>query len=212
MSKKLLAIVALLTISTSVLIADDVYLYKEGNKKIKEVKLHLKGEKFTIKRVQKAGNKIHKLYETTHRGMIQPMIMAKGVETLGEIEFIKYMQKAQHDKNILIVDARTPDWYERLRIPGSVNIPYSDFYDKEDAESILEDFGAVKKNGKWDFTNAKTIVAYCNGFWCGQTPAMFKNLKYSLLKMGYPPSKLKYYRGGMQAWTALGLTVVGSDK
>jgi len=212
MLKKLLGAVALLAISTSALVAGDVYLYKEGDKKIKEVKLNLNGEKFTIKRVQKAGNKIHKLYETTHRGIIQPMIMAKGVETIGEIEFIKYMQKAQNDKNILIVDARTPDWYERLRIPGSVNIPYSDFYDKEDAESILEDFGAVKKNGKWDFTNAKTIVAYCNGFWCGQTPAMFKNLKYSLLKMGYPASKLKYYRGGMQDWTALGLTVVGSDK
>ena len=38
---------------------------------------------------------------------------------------------------------------------------------------------------------------------------LIKNAEFSLLKMGYPPEKLKYYRGGMQAWTSLGLTVVG---
>jgi len=41
---------------------------------------------------------------------------------------------------------------------------------------------------------------------------MIKNAKYSLLNMGYPVSKIKYYRGGMQAWTSLGFTVVGSGK
>ncbi len=212
MFKKLLSVVAVVAMSASALVAGDVYLYKEGGKKIKEVKINLNGEKFTIKRIQKAGNKIHHLYETTNRGIIQPIVLAKGVETIGEIEFIKYMKKAQHDKNILIVDSRKPGWHERLRIPGTVNYPYPDFDELDDAESNLEDFGAVKKNGKWDFSKAKTIVAYCNGFWCGQTPGMFKNSKHSLLKMGYPASKLKYYRGGMQAWTALGLPVVGSGK
>ncbi|CAI8238634.1 MAG: Uncharacterised protein [Arcobacter lacus] len=41
---------------------------------------------------------------------------------------------------------------------------------------------------------------------------MVKNAEFSLLKMGYPVAKIKYYRGGMQAWTSLGFTVVGSGK
>jgi 3-mercaptopyruvate sulfurtransferase SseA len=185
-----------------------VYIHK----KVKEVKMNLDGDKFTIMRTQKAGNKISALYETTHRGKIQPMILAKGIETVGELEFIEYMKKAQKDSSIIIVDSRTPGWHSKLRIPGTVNMPFTDFKDKEDAESNLEDLGAVKKNGKWNFSKAKTVVAYCNGYWCAQTPGMFKKSKYALLKMGYPASKLKYYRGGMQAWTSLGLTVVGSGK
>jgi rhodanese-related sulfurtransferase len=31
----------------------------------------------------------------------------------------------------------------------------------------------------------------------------------ALLEVGYPAEKIKYYRGGMQAWTSLGLSVVG---
>jgi hypothetical protein len=30
----------------------------------------------------------------------------------------------------------------------------------------------------------------------------------NLLKFGYPPHKLKWYRGGMQDWEILGLTTV----
>jgi rhodanese-related sulfurtransferase len=30
----------------------------------------------------------------------------------------------------------------------------------------------------------------------------------TLLKYGYPADKIKWYRGGMQNWTALGLTTV----
>ena len=176
---------------------------------VKEVKLNLNGKKFTIKR--SGAKKISKLYESTFRGKSQPIILKKGIETIGEIEFIKYMQRAQKDSSIVIVDSRKPGWHARLTIPGSVNIPYTDFDDKDEAESYLDDLGAVKKHGKWDFTNAKTIVAFCNGYWCGQTPGMVLNSKYALSKIGYPLSKIKYYRGGMQAWTSLGLTVVGSE-
>ena len=55
-----------------------------------------------------------------------------------------------------------------------------------------------------DFSKAKTLVMFCNGMWCGQSP---NNIK-SLLKMGYPANKIKWYRGGMQDWEVLGLSTV----
>jgi len=181
---------------------------------VKSIKMNLNGESFTIMRNQTKGNKISPLYETTNRGKPQPIILAKGVETVGEIEFINLMKKAQNDDTIAIIDSRKPGWFEKLRIPGALNVPFTDFDNKEEAISAMEDeMGVVqRKDGSLDFTNAKTLALYCNGYWCGQTPQMIKNAKYSLLTLGYPASKIKYYRGGMQAWTSLGFTVVGSGK
>jgi rhodanese-related sulfurtransferase len=47
-------------------------------------------------------------------------------------------------------------------------------------------------------------VFYCNGAWCGQSPTNIK----TLLMLGYPANKIKWYRGGMQDWRMLGLTTV----
>ena len=184
------------------------------SKGVKSIDMELNDDKFTIMRNQTSGNKISPLYETTNRGKPQPMILEKGLETVGELEFIDFMKRAQKDETIAIVDSRKPGWYERLRVPGAINIPFTNFETKEGAIDTMEDELDVKvnSNGSLDFSNAKTIVAYCNGYWCGQTPGMVKNAKYSLLNMGYPASKIKYYRGGMQAWTSLGFTVVGSGK
>lgn len=184
------------------------------SKGVKSIDMNLNGEKFTIMRNQTAGNKISALYETTNRGVSQPISLAKGLETLGELEFIDYMKKAQSDENIAIIDSRKPGWYDRLRIPGALNVPFTNFDEKETAIEMMEDeMGVVQKeNGTLDFSNAKTLALYCNGYWCGQTPGMVKNAEFSLLNMGYPVEKIKYYRGGMQAWTSLGFTVVGSGK
>ncbi len=196
-------------------------LMAEGNDKfvaissgVKSIEMNLNDEKFTLMRNQKAGNIISELYNTTNRGTPQPMIIAPGVETLGELEFIELMKKAQTDDNIAIIDSRKPGWFARLRIPGAVNVPFTNFNEKDTAIEMMEDeMGVeVKDNGELDFTNAKTIALYCNGYWCGQTPGMVKKAKFALLKMGYPAEKIKYYRGGMQAWTSLGFTVVGDGK
>lgn len=204
--KRLTALLFLLSFPMA-LLAEDV-LIAPG---MKSVDITLNGESFTIMRNQEAGNTINKLYETTNRGKPQPIMLAAGVETLGELEFIDYMVKAQKDKSILVIDTRTAGWYADLRIPGAVNIPNSVFDDRDDAVfEMTTSFGVEEsEDDSFDFSNAKTIVAYCNGYWCGQTPMLIKNAEFSLLNMGYPPEKLKYYRGGMQAWTSLGLTVVG---
>ncbi|RYA23421.1 sulfurtransferase [Malaciobacter halophilus] len=178
---------------------------------VKSVEITLNNETFTLSRVQDKKNKIIDLYSYTSFGVPQPMILAKGVETIGEIELIDYMKKAQTDSSIAIIDTRTPGWYVRLRIPGAVNVPYTNFNYKDDAIDMMEDYMGVivKSDGTLDFSKVKTVVLYCNGYWCGQTPTMVKYAKYSLIKIGFPAEKIKYYRGGMQAWTSLGFTVTG---
>ena len=68
----------------------------------------------------------------------------------------------------------------------------------------MRDYFGVRAGDTWDFSDSKTAVMYCNGNWCPQSPTAIRRL----LKMGYPAARIKYYRGGMQSWTALGLTVV----
>jgi rhodanese-related sulfurtransferase len=142
---------------------------------------------------------------------IQPIVLAPGVETLGEREIIDYLVKMSNgDKSILVLDSRTPDWVQKGTIPGAVNIPWTALNPAKGADpisigEILEDrFGATSLEGLWDFSNAKTLVMFCNGMWCGQSPSNIK----TLLKFGYPAHKIKWYRGGMQSWSTLGLTTV----
>jgi rhodanese-related sulfurtransferase len=89
-------------------------------------------------------------------------------------------------------------------IPSAVNIPYTLFKKKDRALEIMEDQLGVQVDDVFDFTYAKTLVMYCNGIWCGQTPTAVK----ALLSYGYPAAKIKYFRGGMQNWKSLGLTTV----
>jgi rhodanese-related sulfurtransferase len=142
---------------------------------------------------------------------IQPIVLAPGVETLGEREIIDYLVRmSEGDDSILVVDSRTPDWVEKGTIPGAINLPWTALNPAKGADpisigEILEDnFGVSSLEGLWDYSNAKTLVMFCNGMWCGQSPNNIKNL----LKFGYPAHKIKWYRGGMQNWSNLGLTTV----
>lgn len=181
-------------------------------KDVTEFTVTLNEQTCTISRDQNADNMVHSSYASTTRGMPQPISLGHGIETLGELEFIDYMVAAQSDDSIIVVDTRTEAWHRNLRIPCTINVPYTQLNDDKDIAIFTAlDFFGVDENddGSLNFDNAKTVVGYCNGFWCGQTPAMFVKAKYSLINLGYPADKLKYYRGGMQAWTALGMSVEG---
>ena len=180
-----------------------------------EFTVTLNDKSCTIAREQTKGNKVHDAYSTTDRGSPQPISLGHGIETLGELEFIAYMMKAEKDDDVIIVDTRTEGWHRDLRIPCTLNVPYTQLNDDKEIAllAVLEYFGVEENDDETlNFDNAKTIVGYCNGFWCGQTPGMFVRAKYSLINLGYPAAKLKYYRGGMQAWTSLGLSVEGAKK
>jgi Rhodanese-related sulfurtransferase len=172
------------------------------------------GSKVTIQRNQDQAATVNPDFAKTSRKCppfcIQPISLAPGVETIGEVEMIHYLKKVSDgDKNLMVIDSRTPDWVAKGMIPGAVNIPYTDLDTKQNqlkAEEILEKQFNVKvlDIGKYDFKKAKTLVMYCNGMWCGQSPT---NIKF-LLSIGYPADKIKWYRGGMQDWEILGLTTV----
>ncbi|MCL4470250.1 MAG: rhodanese-like domain-containing protein [Gammaproteobacteria bacterium] len=176
------------------------------------------GQKVTIMRNQNQDNSINPAFAKTSRKCppfcIQPIELAPGVRTIGELEMLHYLKKmSDGDKSVLVVDSRTPDSVEKGSIPGSVNIPTdrldSAKTDPTTVQGIMEkQFGAKYRNGSWDFSKARTLVLFCNGPWCGQSPANIKGL----LKLGYPAHKLMWYRGGMQDWEAMGLTTVKSGQ
>jgi rhodanese-related sulfurtransferase len=127
-------------------------------------------------------------------------------------DFAKTSRKCP-PKSILVIDSRTPDWVEKGTIPGAVNIPWDKLNigksDPITVQDILEkQLGAKQQDGFWDFSGAKTLVMFCNGPWCGQSPTNIKGL----LKIGYPADKIKWYRGGMQDWEVLGLSTAKPAK
>ncbi|WP_419678267.1 rhodanese-like domain-containing protein [Aliarcobacter lanthieri] len=143
----------------------------------------------------------------TYFGKIAPMKAAENIDTYGELEVLEFIEKAKKDKNLLFIDSRTENWYNHQTIPSAVNVPY--LYTKksqypDEFEEALEIFGVEIKNGKYDFTNAKTLLMFCNGAWCGQSPEAMKEL----IAIGYPQEKMKWYRGGLQSWLSLGLTTI----
>lgn len=140
---------------------------------------------------------------------IQPMHLAPGVETVGELEVLAYLQKiTRGDDGILVIDSREADWLARSGIiPGAIHLPWERLHPghakPEAIAEVLElDFGASRDGPLWNFEHARTLVFYCNGPWCGQSPTNIKQL----LALGYPAHKLKWYRGGMQVWKSFGLT------
>ena len=141
------------------------------------------------------------------------MQLAEGVETLGELEVLGYLQRIHAGENkLMVIDSRTPDWYAKVTIPGAVNIPYAQNMSGRATnlpavrQSLVDSFGVTETNGSYDFSRSYTLAIFCNGPWCGQTP----NYIRALLSLGYPATKLKWYRGGMQDWCSLGLTVAST--
>ncbi len=156
---------------------------------------------------QNVPNECKKSFVTT-AGHISPMKINDEIKTYGELEVIEFMQKAQSsNKNLLLIDARLPIWYHKLTIPTALNIPFPNFdHAKNPAEfdDMLESIGVTQKDGVYDFSNAKTLLLFCNGIWCPQSTWAIENL----LKLGYPANKLNWYRGGMYSWTQSNLTTI----
>lgn len=190
------------------------------------------GKLVTVKRIQDTEHEVTGDFARTSRKCphfcIQPMHPAEGVKPIGEIELFDFMENQHTRGEGVIIDARLPSFYGKGTIPGSINIPFTELEkDKNDPDMIailerlgvkprgevsglargLEKIGLMggdAKNDNWDFTEAKQLVLWCNGPWCGQSPRAIRNL----VKIGYPAEKIFYYRGGMQAWQILGLSTV----
>lgn len=172
-----------------------------------------KGKTIRIERNQEPGNIVEFEYAETSRPCppycIQPIKLAPGVETIGELEIINYLQQSAKDESILVIDSREEKWLASGMIPGAINIPWIRLYNKTASDAAVAEilqfqFNAVLTGKLWNFENVKLLVFYCNGPWCGQSPTNIR----ALLSIGYPAHRIKWYRGGMQSWKLFGLTTV----
>jgi len=189
-------------------------------------------EMVKVQRIQDTSHVIDGSFAKTSRPCppfcVNPMNVADGVATVAELEVIKFMETALRRGDGVMIDARTPSWHAKGTIPGSINIPFTVFekpVDDPELAEVLERLGAKErddvgvvmrslekiglfdggeKTDTWDFSDAKQLLLWCNGPWCGQSPRAIR----ALVSLGYPADKLYYYRGGMQMWQVLGLTTV----
>ncbi len=190
------------------------------------------GQAVKVERIQDLDHTITGFFARTSHPCpphcIQPLQLEPRVRTVGELEVFDFMENEVVSGRGVLIDARLPAWNKKGTIPGSVNIPFTLFEssanDPKLAEALyklgvrkrgevnvvtrfLEKLGLLNghlKTDDWDFTQAKKLILFCNGPWCGQSPRAIR----ALLKLGYPPERLAYYRGGMQMWQLYGLTTI----
>ena len=117
------------------------------------------------------------LVDTTW-GELQPMVIAPGVRTLGELEVIALVLEGA-----TLVDCRTPGSFNGRTMPGSVLLPHDVIVERRDE---LPDGLAI---------------LFCNGPQCPQSPDAIRQL----VAAGVPGESLAYYRGGMHDWVTTAL-------
>ena len=111
-------------------------------------------------------------------GTIQPIALAQGVRTVGELELIDHMQRG-----LPVIDTRSANDFDERTIPGALNIPHAD---------ILHRITELDPDHE--------TVLFCNGPQCSATPDAIRRL----LDAGHPAPALLYYRGGLRDWMTLG--------
>jgi len=205
--KSLLGSLITLTLLISPLSATEVNI-TEG---LPYVDVDVDGKPVRIQRVQDTKHKLTNSYSKTSRPAppfsIQPFQPIKGIETVSELDVIDFLKNQVSKNRGVLLDARMPKWNKAGTIPGSTNIPFSILSSKGNNHYIEKIFSLLdveKTNNAWNFKNAQKLLIFDNGPWCQQGVRAMKNL----LKLGYPKSKILYYRGGMQYWQILGLTTI----
>lgn len=111
-------------------------------------------------------------------GTVQPMELAPGVRTIGELELIGHV-----GRGLALVDTRLEHFHRDSTIPGAVNIPHG---------SALARIDELDRD--------HPTVFFCNGPQCAATPDAIR----TLLAAGHPAAAILYYRGGLHDWMTLG--------
>jgi len=155
----------------------------------KEVKVQTSDGPVTITRVMTNCAK--------NKGWLQPLVPSPGIIPVTELEVLESIG----NPDVLLVDMRTVEWFIERTIPGAINIPYTEIAMR------LDELGCEKSASGMDCSNAKTILGFCNGPVCPQSPSAMK----AMIREGFPAENIMYYRGGMLDWDALGLTTVQGD-
>jgi rhodanese-related sulfurtransferase len=208
MIEKKSLVVGLLSLSLFTNILNALEVNIKENLPFVDVKVN--GKIIKIQRIQDTHHKLTNSYTKTSRPTppfgIQPFQPIKGIETVSELDVINFIKNNLSKNRGILIDARMPKWSKAGTIPGSTNIPFSVLTPSTKVSyiKILGLLGATKKDEKWNFEKAQSLLVFDNGPWCQQGLRAMQNL----VKIGYPKSKILYYRGGMQYWQILGLTTI----
>ncbi|WP_368030856.1 rhodanese-like domain-containing protein [Arcobacter sp. s6] len=175
------------------------------------INIPMSPESFNDENIEKNIAKECKRTFITTKGVIQPLYINDKIKTLAEIEVLDFIhnKSSKEPKKYALIDTRKSAWFKDETIPSALNVPFEDLaYDedfKEEFNKAYSNLGIkvvdLEKN-IFDFTNAKTVVFFCNGPWC---PISGKTINY-LLELGYPADKIMWYRGGMLDWSAMSLS------
>jgi len=188
----------------NILVAGNVNITEE----LEYVVIHDGDREVKIERIQDAKHRLTSDFTKTSRECppfcVQPMTIGD-VRTIGEIEVLKYIKAMEtDDSDMLLIDVRTKDWSRNGTIPSSINLPFTMIQkDSKYLNKILNLLGAKEENGQWNFNKVPSMIIFSNGLWDAQATKAIK----SLVALGCPEDKILYYRGGMQSWNILGLTV-----
>jgi len=119
-------------------------------------------------------------------------------------EVLEFLAEVVGQNAGLLVDARMPNDRAMGFIPGSVSLPFETLNpNNELRDEILKALGARAFEDVFNFSDAQSLVVYDSG----PTRHDAELLIGHLLEVGYPAEKILYYRGGMQVWAVLGLTI-----
>ncbi len=166
-------------------------------KRLKSIKIKNKNNFFLIKRKRSTEK------QSCPPECIQPMYI-KQVETVGELETLKFIQKLQKNRQMILIDTRNIKLYKQETIPSAISIPSSLLLKRSKHEKkILKILGGKEVKGKWYFKTPLKLLIFDNGIW----DSTASNIILRLIELGYPQKKIIYYRGGVQSWRASGLTL-----
>ena len=108
-----------------------------------------------------------------------------------EIDRGELKQKLDHPKKFVLVETLPADHFQRLHLPGAINIPSNQIQSR--ASDLLPDKDAE-------------IIVYCGGPECHVSEDAARELS----AMGY--SKVRRYVGGKQDWVEARLPVVRDNQ
>lgn len=173
-----------------------------------DLRLVLNGQEVVIARVQDASliAGADAPQELCPPRCVQPMSAGEGVDTLGALEVMDFLQSKVAKGAGLLLDVRLPDGFAAGHVPGAVNVPSPTLgADNPYLPEILMALGAQQDGADLVFDAAMALTVYGDG------PAHdeARLAVQALLAAGYPAERIEYFRGGMQEWLQFGLTVAG---
>ena len=172
--------------------------YINMTKKLSTINVLHQKKNLTILRRAISGN------QSCPPSCIQPFTI-QNIKTIGTLETLKFIEKSNTNKRIILVDARAVFDYKKYTIPTAANIP-NRILEKgsKHTELILRLLGVKKIDEKWVFKHLHTLLIFDNGILDNQA----NRLILRFIELGYPQDKILYYHGGIERWRDLKLTIV----